>query len=170
MRLRVGSDQLGPAKLQRHAHPGHFGRDARGSREVVFAKSNWKGRDAEIARDILPEIRERLKFLVEVGLGYLQFGRGVPTLSGGESQRIRLGGATGVQPQRRALHSGRTDHWPARARQSSNCSRLLEKLKARGNSVVVVEHDEETMRRADYIVDLGPGAGVRAARWSRPGP
>jgi excinuclease ABC subunit A len=117
------------------------------------------GRAAEIARDILPEIRERLTFLCEVGLGYLQLGRGVPTLSGGEAQRIRLAAQLGsnlcgvlyvLDEPTIGLH----------ARDNEQLLATLQKLKSCGNSVVVVEHDEETMRRADYIIDLGPGAGV----------
>src|SRR5437763_9204130 len=119
----------------------------------------FKGRAALIARDILPEIRERLKFLSEVGLGYLQLSRGVPTLSGGESQRIRLAAQLGsnlsgvlyiLDEPTIGLHARDNEQLPA----------ALEQLKSRGNSVLVVEHDEETMRRADYIIDLGPGAGI----------
>ena len=118
-----------------------------------------KGREAEIARDILPEIRERLSFLREVGLGYLQLGRGAATLSGGEAQRIRLAAQLGsnlsgvlyiLDEPTIGLHACDTE----------KLLRALELLKARGNSLLVVEHDEATMRRADYIIDLGPGAGV----------
>jgi excinuclease ABC subunit A len=125
----------------------------------LFRKARFKGREATIARDILPEIRERLKFLCEVGLGYLQLGRAVPTLSGGESQRIRLAAQLGsnlsgvlyvLDEPTIGLHS----------RDNQQLLAALEKLKARGNSVLVVEHDEDTMRRADHIIDLGPGAGV----------
>jgi excinuclease ABC subunit A len=125
----------------------------------LFRGIKFKGRAAAIARDILPEIRERLKFLNEVGLGYLQLGRGVPTLSGGEAQRIRLAAQLGsnlsgvlyiLDEPTIGLHS----------RDNEQLLAALEKLKARGNSVLVVEHDEATMRRADYIIDLGPGPGV----------
>ncbi|MDB6066723.1 MAG: excinuclease subunit [Pedosphaera sp.] len=124
-----------------------------------FHKLKFKGREALIARDILPEISERLKFLSEVGLGYLQLGRGVPTLSGGETQRIRLAAQLGsnlsgvlyiLDEPTIGLHS----------RDNEQLLEALQSLKARGNSVVVVEHDEETMRRADHIIDLGPGAGI----------
>ncbi len=123
-----------------------------------FRKVKFKGREALIARDILPEIGERLKFLDKVGLGYLQLGRGVPTLSGGETQRIRLAAQLGsnlsgvlyvLDEPTIGLHS----------RDNEQLLAALESLKARGNSVVVVEHDEETMRRADHVIDLGPGAG-----------
>ena len=125
----------------------------------LFRGIRFRGRARAIARDILPEIRERLKFLQEVGLGYLQLGRGVPTLSGGEAQRIRLAAQLGsnlsgvlyiLDEPTIGLHS----------RDNEQLLAALQKLKARGNSVLVVEHDEATMRRADYIIDLGPGPGV----------
>src|SRR5688572_20516283 len=124
-----------------------------------FQNVKLKGRDAEIARDILPEIRDRLKFLREVGLHYLQLGRSVTTLSGGESQRIRLAAQLGsnlsgvlyvLDEPTIGLHSRDNEH----------LLHALKLLKERGNSLIVVEHDEETMRRADFIVDLGPGAGI----------
>ena len=129
------------------------------SAEEVFRKMKFKGRAAEIARDILPEIRERLKFLCEVGLGYLQLGRGVPTLSGGEAQRIRLAAQLGSNLSG-VLYVLDEPTIGLHARDNEQLLATLEKLRSRGNSVVVVEHDEETMRRADFIVDLGPGAGV----------
>jgi excinuclease ABC subunit A len=125
----------------------------------VFQGIKLKGRSALIARDILPEIRERLKFLGEVGLGYLQLGRGVPTLSGGESQRIRLAAQLGSNLSG-VLYILDEPTIGLHARDNEQLLEALEKLKSRGNSVLVVEHDEETMRRADYIIDLGPGAGV----------
>ena len=129
-----------------------------GAREF-FRKLKFKGRDAQIARDILPEIRERLKFLDEVGLGYLQLGRGVPTLSGGETQRIRLAAQLGVNLSG-VLYVLDEPTIGLHARDNEQLLSALQSLKERGNSVVVVEHDEETMRRADHIIDLGPGAGV----------
>ena len=125
----------------------------------IFLKTKFKGREAGIARDILPEIRERLKFLCEVGLGYLQLGRGVPTLSGGEAQRIRLAAQLGSNLSG-VLYVLDEPTIGLHARDNEQLLATLEKLQSRGNSVVVVEHDEETMRRADFIVDLGPGAGV----------
>lgn len=127
--------------------------------EALFRKINFKGREAEIARDILPEIRERLKFLCEVGLGYLQLGRGVPTLSGGEAQRIRLAAQLGSNLSG-VLYVLDEPTIGLHARDNEQLLATLQKLQGRGNSVIVVEHDEETMRRADYIIDLGPGAGV----------
>lgn len=128
-----------------------------------FKGLKLKGRDAEIARDILPEIRERLKFLREVGLGYLQLGRGATTLSGGESQRIRLAAQLGSNLSG-VLYILDEPTIGLHARDNEKLLHALELLKARGNSLLVVEHDEETMRRADYIIDLGPGAGVNGGR------
>jgi excinuclease ABC subunit A len=125
----------------------------------LFRKLKFKGRDAEIARDILPEIRERLKFLDQVGLGYLQLGRAVPTLSGGEAQRIRLAAQLGSNLSG-VLYVLDEPTIGLHARDNQQLLATLQKLKARGNTVVVVEHDEETMRHADHIIDLGPGAGV----------
>ncbi|MBI3870707.1 MAG: excinuclease ABC subunit A [Verrucomicrobia bacterium] len=125
-----------------------------------FARLRFEGAAEQISRDILPEIRERLSFLQSVGLGYLHLGRAVTTLSGGESQRIRLAAQLGsnlsgvlyiLDEPTIGLHS----------RDNERLLEALEQLRERGNSVVVVEHDEETMRRADWIIDLGPGAGVR---------
>jgi excinuclease ABC subunit A len=124
-----------------------------------FAALRLHGRDAEIARDIVPEIRERLKFLREVGLGYLQLGRGATTLSGGEAQRIRLAAQLGSNLTG-VLYILDEPTIGLHARDNEKLLAALEMLKARGNSLVVVEHDEETMRRADHIIDLGPGAGV----------
>lgn len=125
----------------------------------LIRKLKFAGRAAEIARDILPEIRERLRFLNEVGLGYLQLGRAVPTLSGGESQRIRLAAQLGSNLSG-VLYVLDEPTIGLHARDNEQLLSVLEKLRSRGNSVVVVEHDEETMRRADHIIDLGPGAGV----------
>jgi excinuclease ABC subunit A len=122
-----------------------------------------KGREAAIARDILPEIRERLKFLTEVGLGYMQLGRAVPTLSGGESQRIRLAAQLGSNLSG-VLYILDEPTIGLHARDNEQLLAALEKLKSRGNSVLVVEHDEDTMRRADFIIDLGPGAGTHGGQ------
>ena len=131
--------------------------------ETVFGRLRFEGRAAIIARDILPEIRERLKFLNAVGLGYLQLGRGVTTLSGGESQRIRLAAQLGSNLHG-VLYVLDEPTIGLHARDNQQLLAALAKLRERGNSLVVVEHDEETMRQADYIVDLGPGAGIEGGR------
>ena len=125
----------------------------------LLRHAKFRGRAGLISRDILPEIQERLKFLDEVGLGYIQLGRGVPTLSGGESQRIRLAAQLGSNLSG-VLYILDEPTIGLHARDNEHLLYALEKLKRRGNSVIVVEHDEETMRRADQIIDLGPGAGI----------
>lgn len=122
-----------------------------------------RGREAEIARDILPEIRERLRFLGEVGLGYLQLGRAVTTLSGGESQRIRLAAQLGSNLSG-VLYVLDEPTIGLHARDNLRLLAALARLRERGNSLVVVEHDEETLRHADHVIDLGPGAGVNGGR------
>jgi excinuclease ABC subunit A len=135
------------------------------SNDSVEAALAWvnglrlRGREAEIARDILPEIRERLKFLGKVGLDYLQLGRGATTLSGGEAQRIRLAAQLGSNLSG-VLYILDEPTIGLHARDNQQLLAALDALKARGNSLLVVEHDEATMRRADYIIDLGPGAGI----------
>jgi excinuclease ABC subunit A len=119
----------------------------------------FQGRAREIARDIVPEIRERLNFLLEVGLGYLQLGRSATTLSGGEAQRIRLAAQMGSNLSG-VLYVLDEPTIGLHPRDNEQLLAALEVLKKRGNSLLVVEHDEETMRRADYVIDLGPGAGV----------
>ena len=125
----------------------------------LFARAKFKGREGLIARDILPEIRERLNFLDEVGLGYLHLHRAVPTLSGGEAQRIRLAAQLGSNLSG-VLYILDEPTIGLHPRDNEQLLAALAQLRARGNSLVVVEHDEETMRRADHIIDLGPGAGV----------
>ncbi len=128
-----------------------------------FSTLKLGGRDAEIARDILPEIRERLKFLCEVGLNYLQLGRSATTLSGGEAQRIRLAAQLGSNLSG-VLYVLDEPTIGLHARDNEQLLAALELLKKRGNSLIVVEHDEETMRRADHVIDLGPGAGVNGGQ------
>ena len=120
-------------------------------------------RESEILRDILPEIRERLRFLSEVGLGYLQIGRGVTTLSGGENQRIRLAAQLGSNLSG-VLYVLDEPTIGLHARDNGQLLQTLKQLQARGNSLVVVEHDEDTIRHADFVVDLGPGAGVEGGK------
>ena len=124
----------------------------------LFAALKWHGRGAEIARDILPEIASRLSFLREVGLDYLQLGRAVTTLSGGEAQRIRLAAQLGSNLSG-VLYVLDEPTIGLHPRDNHQLLGALEQLRSRGNSVVVVEHDEDTMARADHILDLGPGAG-----------
>ena len=121
------------------------------------------GREAEIARDVVTEIKSRLEFLEEVGLGYLTLDRAAPTLSGGEAQRIRLAAQLGSNLQgvcyvldepTIGLHS----------RDNAILLGALKNLSDKGNTLVVVEHDEETIRAADHIIDIGPGAGKRGGR------
>jgi len=120
-------------------------------------------RDAQIARDIVPEIASRLGVLREIGLGYLQLSRSVTTLSGGEAQRIRLAAQLGSNLSG-VLYVLDEPTIGLHARDNVQLLGALEHLKRRGNSLLVVEHDEETMRRADHVIDLGPGAGVEGGR------
>ncbi len=120
-------------------------------------------RDAQIARDIVPEIISRLRVLEEIGLGYLALSRSVTTLSGGEAQRIRLAAQLGSNLSG-VLYVLDEPTIGLHARDNEQLLDALARLKARGNSLLVVEHDEETMRRADHVIDLGPGAGVEGGR------
>ncbi len=115
--------------------------------------------EAKIAKEVLKEIRARLRFLSSVGLGYLTLSRSAGTLSGGEAQRIRLATQIGsslvgvlyiLDEPSIGLHQ----------RDNSKLIATLKKLRDLGNTVIVVEHDEETMREADFLVDIGPGAGI----------
>ncbi len=121
------------------------------------------GRDAEIARDVVSEIASRLEFLEEVGLGYLTLDRAAPTLSGGEAQRIRLAAQLGsnLQGVCYVLDEPTIGLHP---RDNRILLDALHKLGDKGNTLVVVEHDEDTIRRADHIIDIGPGAGKRGGR------
>ncbi|MBX3622230.1 MAG: excinuclease ABC subunit A, partial [Rhizobacter sp.] len=121
------------------------------------------GRDAEIARDVVIEIRNRLEFLEEVGLGYLTLDRAAPTLSGGEAQRIRLAAQLGsnLQGVCYVLDEPTIGLHP---RDNQVLLDALHKLGDKGNTLVVVEHDEDTIRRADHIIDIGPSAGKRGGR------
>lgn len=122
-----------------------------------------EGRDADIARDVVTEIRSRLEFLEEVGLGYLTLDRAAPTLSGGEAQRIRLAAQLGsnLQGVCYVLDEPTIGLHP---RDNQILLDALHKLGDKGNTLVVVEHDEDTIRRADHIIDIGPGAGKRGGR------
>ncbi len=128
--------------------------------QEFFAKLRLGPREREIARDLLAEIRARLKFLDRVGLGYLQLDRSAPTLSGGEAQRIRLAAQLGsnLQGVCYVLDEPTIGLHP---RDNEILLDSLAELASHRNTLVVVEHDEETIRRADYVLDLGPQAGVR---------
>jgi excinuclease ABC subunit A len=115
-------------------------------------------RQQEIAGRVLEEIGERLDFLDAVGLGYLSLDRSAATLSGGEAQRIRLATQIGSR-LRGVLYVLDEPSIGLHARDNDRLISALEALRDLGNTVLVVEHDEETIRRADYVVDLGPGAG-----------
>ncbi|MBU3720144.1 MAG: excinuclease ABC subunit A [Burkholderiaceae bacterium] len=117
-------------------------------------------RDLAIAKDLISEINSRLAFLTEVGLGYLALDRAAPTLSGGEAQRIRLAAQLGsnLQGVCYILDEPTIGLHP---RDNQALLRLLTELKNKGNTLVVVEHDEDTIRLADHLIDIGPGAGAR---------
>jgi excinuclease ABC subunit A len=121
------------------------------------------GRDADIARDLVPEIKSRLEFLEEVGLGYLTLDRGAPTLSGGEAQRIRLAAQLGSNLQG-VCYVLDEPTIGLHARDNRILLNALQSLSDKGNTLVVVEHDEDTIRRADHIIDIGPSAGKRGGR------
>ena len=126
---------------------------------TFFSKLRFSGREAAIVRDIRPEIEQRLHFLCHVGLEYLHLDRSAPTLSGGESQRIRLAAQLGSNLQG-VLYVLDEPTIGLHPRDNEKLLGILKNLRDRGNSLVVVEHDEDTMRAADHILDLGPGAGV----------
>ena len=128
-----------------------------------FAKLKLRGQKATIAEKILKEIQARLQFLVDVGLNYLTLDRSAETLSGGEAQRIRLASQIGaglvgvmyiLDEPSIGLHQ----------RDNERLLKTLEHLRDLGNTVLVVEHDEEAMRRADHLIDIGPGAGVHGGK------
>nr|WP_246418065.1 excinuclease ABC subunit A [Haloferula luteola] len=124
-----------------------------------FAKVHFTTeRDQLIARDILPEITQRLSFLDHVGLGYLQLDRSAKTLSGGESQRIRLAAQLGSNLQG-VLYVLDEPTIGLHPRDNTRLLDTLTALRDRGNSLIIVEHDEDTIARADHLIDLGPGAG-----------
>nr|WP_309504232.1 excinuclease ABC subunit UvrA [uncultured Roseovarius sp.] len=130
---------------------------------IEAAPSHLSPQKNEIARAILKEIRERLGFLNNVGLEYLTLSRNAGTLSGGESQRIRLAsqigsGLTGV------LYVLDEPSIGLHQRDNDRLLDTLKNLRDQGNTVIVVEHDEEAIREADYVFDIGPGAGVHGGR------
>jgi excinuclease ABC subunit A len=134
-----------------------------GEAQTYFQSLQLRGAKAEIADKVVREIGSRLKFLNDVGLNYLSLDRSADTLSGGEAQRIRLAsqigsGLTGVmyvldEPSI-GLHQ----------RDNDRLIGTLQHLRDIGNSVLVVEHDEDMIRIADHVIDMGPGAGVHGGR------
>ena len=137
-----------------------FTRQSVGRARELMQKIKLDGRAAAIAEDVLKEIATRLEFLSDVGLAYLTLDRSALTLSGGEAQRIRLAAQLGsnLQGVCYVLDEPTIGLHP---RDNSVLLQTLERLARKGNSLLVVEHDEETIRRADHVIDLGPGAGVR---------
>ena len=125
---------------------------------AFFANVTLEGNEKEVGELLIAEIRDRLQFLVEVGLGYLTLNRSAATLSGGEAQRIRLASQVGsaLQGVTYVLDEPSIGLHP---RDNQRLLTTLRRLQARGNSVLVVEHDAETIAAADYVVDVGPGAG-----------
>src|SRR5213075_2007564 len=127
--------------------------------EGVLVRGEGKpGLDPEIAAPILKEVRERLRFLNDVGLEYLTLGRSAESLSGGEAQRIRLATQIGSRLVG-VLYILDEPSIGLHQRDNARLLATLEQLRDLGNTVIVVEHDEETIRAADHVVDLGPGAG-----------
>ncbi len=126
--------------------------------DIRVRKPGTPGLDPEIAGPILKEVRERLRFLDDVGLDYLTLGRSAESLSGGEAQRIRLATQIGSRLVG-VLYILDEPSIGLHQRDNARLLATLEQLRDLGNTVIVVEHDEETMRAADYLIDLGPGAG-----------
>jgi excinuclease ABC subunit A len=122
-----------------------------------------RGAEAKIADELLKEIRNRLRFLVDVGLSYLTLDRPGPSLSGGESQRIRLASQMGSELTG-VIYILDEPSIGLHQRDNGKLLATLKRLRDIGNSVVVVEHDEETMEEADWIIDFGPGAGEHGGR------
>ena len=130
---------------------------------AFFESVDLQGREREIARDLVAELRSRLSFLSEVGLSYLSLDRSAPTLSGGEAQRIRLAAQLGSN-LRGVCYILDEPTIGLHHRDNQALLDVLERLEAKGNTLVVVEHDEDTIRRAHHVIDLGPGAGRLGGR------
>jgi len=170
-----GEEQLCPdcrgARLNREALAVRFqdrsiselARMSAGEAHRFFSALKLAGRDAEIARDLLAELTSRLAFLNDVGLSYLALDRSARTLSGGEAQRIRLAAQLGSN-LRGVCYILDEPTIGLHPRDNRVLLDTLAKLEAKGNTLVVVEHDEETIRRAAHVVDLGPGAGSQGGR------
>lgn len=134
-----------------------------------FGDMGLTGGAAQIAAGVLKEVRARLGFLVNVGLDYLTLDRSGPTLSGGEAQRIRLASQIGSELTG-VLYVLDEPSIGLHQRDNTKLIETLKHLRDIGNSVLVVEHDEDTIRAADYLVDFGPGAGERGGRVVYAGP
>ncbi|MBC7287255.1 MAG: excinuclease ABC subunit A, partial [Armatimonadetes bacterium] len=128
-----------------------------------FATLSLTPLQRQTAGEVLDEIRSRLRFLVEVGLDYLTLDRPGPTLSGGEAQRVRLAGQLGsdLTGVTYVMDEPTIGIHP---RDNEKMLRVIERLRDLGNTVIVVEHDPQTLRRADYLLDFGPGAGPQGGR------
>lgn len=137
--------------------------------EAINILDHWQftGREKLISRDIVPEIIQRLQFLDHVGLGYLQLDRSADTLSGGESQRIRLAAQLGSN-LRGVLYVLDEPTIGLHPRDNVKLLDTLESLRQRGNSLLVVEHDDETISRANTLIELGPGAGIEGGALTPP--
>ena len=148
-------------------------RGARYNRETLEIKFKGKSiadvldmtvEDAQVFFQAVPSIREKMDALVRVGLGYIKVGQQATTLSGGEAQRVKLSKELARRSTGRTLYI--LDE-PTTGLHFSDIEKLLhvlERLVEAGNTVLVVEHDEDAIRAADYLVDMGPGAGVRPTR------
>jgi len=169
--------ECGGSRLRREARAvavGGMGLDALG-RLSIAALADFLDRlelpeaQRRIAERIVREIRERLGFLLDVGLDYLTLERGTTTLSGGEGQRIRLATQVGTSLLG-VLYVLDEPSIGLHPRDNRRLLASLERLRDQGNSVIVVEHDEETIRSADWVVDMGPGAGVHGGALVAEGP
>ena len=129
----------------------------------LFDKLNLTEQEMSIARLILKEIKSRLTFMSNVGLNYLELSRAANTLSGGEAQRIRLATQIGAGLQG-VLYVLDEPSIGLHQRDNDKLIDMLKRLRDLGNSVLVVEHDEDTIRQSDFLVDMGPGAGVNGGR------
>jgi excinuclease ABC subunit A len=129
----------------------------------IFKDLQLNAREQAIGRDLVSEIVSRLEFLKEVGLDYLTLDRAAPTLSGGEAQRIRLAAQLGSN-LRGVCYILDEPTIGLHPRDNKLLLKTLKKLEGKGNTILVVEHDEETIRSAEHVIDIGPGAGVRGGR------
>jgi excinuclease ABC subunit A len=166
-----GGRRLKPESLAVTVHNRNLGEiaefsivEALGFFDTLPVRSDGRpGLDPDIAGPILKEVRERLRFLVDVGLDYLTLGRSAESLSGGEAQRIRLATQIGSRLVG-VLYILDEPSIGLHQRDNARLLHTLQQLRDLGNTVIVVEHDEETIRAADHVIDLGPGAGKHGGR------